>query len=302
MRHLIIVTGASRGFGRAVAEATAAAVPAGAPLHVVLLSRDAAGMAGTADAVRAAHAGACVTAATMDMCDLYGIEPAWHAALAAAAGGGGAACPAFDTALLVHNAGSLGEVARIRDVASLAGLRASVDANVTSTVWLTALFLRLVRGPHGPRPAAAAAAATATHASGAGGAGGAPPCVVLNVSSLAAVQAMPTNGVYCVGKAARDMLHAVVAAEAAAGDDGGGDDGAPAVRTLSYAPGPMDTNMQAELRASAGLHPPTLALFQRLKAEGGLVDVRESAAKCARVLREGRFVSGSHLDFYDPEP
>jgi sepiapterin reductase len=265
---------------------------------MVLLSRDAAGMAGTADAVRAAHANACITASTMDVTDLDGLEPAWHAALAAAAaaapggGGGRTSCPAFDTALLVHNAGSLGEVARIRDLTSLAGLRAAVDANVTSTVWLTALFLRLVRGPLGPHAAGP---------SSAGWDGGAPPppSVVLNVSSLAAVQAFPTNGVYSAVKAARDMVHAVVAAEEA-GDGAPGSP--PPVRTLSYAPGPMDTAMQAELRASTALHPPTLALFQRLKAEGGLVDVRESAEKCARILRANRFVSGSHVDFYDAEP
>ena len=36
---------------------------------------------------------------------------------------------------------------------------------------------------------------------------------IINVSSLAAVQPFATWGVYCMGKAARDMAHANVAAE-----------------------------------------------------------------------------------------
>ena len=43
-----------------------------------------------------------------------------------------------------------------------------------------------------------------------------------------------------LGKAARDMYHAALAAE---------NERLPAVRVLSYAPGPLDTAMQAAVRA-----------------------------------------------------
>ena len=44
-----------------------------------------------------------------------------------------------------------------------------------------------------------------------------------------------------MAKAGRDMLHAVVALE----------EPAPAVKTLNYAPGPLDTDMQVGARSSA---------------------------------------------------
>ena len=86
----------------------------------------------------------------------------------------------------------------------------------------------------------------------------------MNVSSLAAVQAFPTWGVYCAGKAARDMFTAVGASEmagkvcscAALVENGERKLDArfvvqrPLVSMLNYAPGPMDTDMQASLRES----------------------------------------------------
>ena len=48
---------------------------------------------------------------------------------------------------------------------------------------------------------------------------------VVNISSLCALQPYKGWGLYCAGKAARDMLYQVLAAEE------------PSVRVLSYAPG-----------------------------------------------------------------
>ena len=70
---------------------------------------------------------------------------------------------------------------------------------------------------------------------------------VVNISSLLAVKAFPCWGMYSMAKAARDMLHAIVAQEE------GADESAPGhqlrFKTLNYAPGPLDTDMQGEVRA-----------------------------------------------------
>ena len=77
--------------------------------------------------------------------------------------------------------------------------------------------------------------------------------LVVNVSSLCAVQAFDSWGIYCAGKAARDMYHAVLAQEltkqAAATVEGtaGGVSGRKML-VLNYAPGPLDTDMQKEIR------------------------------------------------------
>jgi sepiapterin reductase len=63
---------------------------------------------------------------------------------------------------------------------------------------------------------------------------------LVNISSLAAVVPFRGWSTYCVVKAARDMLHSVVALENASAT--------PHVFTLNYAPGPLDTDMQAVIR------------------------------------------------------
>jgi hypothetical protein len=121
----------------------------------------------------------------------------------------------------------------------------------------------------------------------------------------------PTLGAYCVGKAARDMLHSVVAAEAEAeggGAEGAGGAGAGAdagagglsVATLSYAPGPMDTALQGEMRGDARMDAGLRSFFEGLAAAGTWVRADASAAKLARLLAEpGAFASGAHIDWYD---
>lgn len=95
---------------------------------------------------------------------------------------------------------------------------------------------------------------------------------VVNISSLMAVETFPGYGLYCAGKFARDSFHAVVAKEvrchlvylagslshtfAHPGTRGRRDTPTQQalnkdlslVKTLNYAPGPLDTQMQKEIR------------------------------------------------------
>ena len=59
-----------------------------------------------------------------------------------------------------------------------------------------------------------------------------PKIYVLQTSSLCAVMPIKSWGMYCVGKAARDMYFRVLAIED------------PDLAVLSYAPGPLDNDMQ----------------------------------------------------------
>ncbi|KAJ1636347.1 hypothetical protein T492DRAFT_401022 [Pavlovales sp. CCMP2436] len=92
------------------------------------------------------------------------------------------------------------------------------------------------------------------------------------------------------------MLHAVLAAEFAhANAEGEGE--LPALRTLNYAPGPLDTDMQvlAAVRASASVG----AEFRRMKERGQLVDPFASAEVLVRLILCEKFESGQHVDYYD---
>lgn len=60
---------------------------------------------------------------------------------------------------------------------------------------------------------------------------------IVNTSSLAALEPVPSWAGYCMAKASMDMFHQVVARENAGGAD---------VKTLNYAPGPVSTCAKAD--------------------------------------------------------
>lgn len=61
------------------------------------------------------------------------------------------------------------------------------------------------------------------------------------------------------------------------------------LKVLNYAPGPMDTDMGAQIRESG-----FTSTFE-------WVDVGASASKCIRLALGNDFESGSHIDFFDKE-
>jgi len=151
-----------------------------------------------------------------------------------------------------NNAGSLGALQALEDLPSLASVRSAIDFNVTAHIWITATWVKLASGMHrrrhedeakaasddaeptscnngsgalpdagapersGPLPSSSSGAGGSAAASAVQGDLSTPPCTVVNVSSGAAVGAMPTFGLYCSGKAARDMLTRCLALECAA--------------------------------------------------------------------------------------
>ena len=126
-----LITGASRGLGRALATGLAAAGYA-----VVIDARDPRALHRAADAIRAGarlagHAGAEVTALAGDITD-----PAHRAVLSAAG----------EIDLLVNNAGTLG-AAPLPALADypVEQLRAAFEANVIAPIALTQLFLPTLR-------------------------------------------------------------------------------------------------------------------------------------------------------------
>jgi NAD(P)-dependent dehydrogenase (short-subunit alcohol dehydrogenase family) len=128
----VLITGASRGLGRALAVGLARA-----GFALIIDARDAAALAAVAREVRAA--GAAVTAIAGDVTD-----PAHRAALAQAAEAAGR----LD--VLVNNAGTLG----VSPLPALADyppdeLRAAFEVNVIAPVALTQLLLPLLRASGG---------------------------------------------------------------------------------------------------------------------------------------------------------
>ncbi|XP_030620847.1 sepiapterin reductase b [Chanos chanos] len=169
----------------------------------------------------------------------------------------------IDHLLLINNAASLGDVSRF---AMSFTDREEVDAylslNVSSVLSLTAGVLQAFPWRHGLRR------------------------TVVNVSSLCALKPFPSWVLYCTGKAARDMMFRVLAEEE------------PDLRVLSYAPGPLDTDMQTQARCYSG-DVKIRQSFSSMFAEGRLLTCQESGAKLMRLLLDDDFPSGAHVDFYE---
>ena len=109
--------------------------------------------------------------------------------------------------------------------------------------------------------------------------------LVINITSLAALQPFETWGSYCSGKAARDSLFKCMAVEESDW------------KVLNWAPGPMETKMIEDLLADDKTHPNIRKAFEGMK--GNFVACDKSVEKMIQVLDEDKFKSGDHVDFFD---
>lgn len=142
--------------------------------------------------------------------------------------------------LLLNNAGTVQPVGRA-DRLDPAAVGAAIALNVAAPLMLASAFL--AASPPGAQRR------------------------ILHLSSGAATQAYPGWSVYCAGKAALDHHARALAADAIDG-----------VRVCSLAPGVIDTDMQAEIRATDVSGFPLRPRFEQMKAAGQL----STPAACAR--------------------
>uniref|UniRef100_A0A8C2WD78 Sepiapterin reductase n=1 Tax=Chinchilla lanigera TaxID=34839 RepID=A0A8C2WD78_CHILA len=165
--------------------------------------------------------------------------------------------------LLINNAGTLGDVSKgFLNLSDPDEVNNYWALNLTSTLCLTSGVLKAFSDSPGLSR------------------------TVVNISSVCALRPFKGWALYCAGKAARDMMFQVLAKEE------------PSVRVLSYAPGPLDTDMQ-QLARETSVDPDLRKSLQELKAKGQLVDCRLSAQKLLSLLQTDTFESGAHVDFYD---
>ena len=113
---------------------------------------------------------------------------------------------------------------------------------------------------------------------------------MLQSGRFSALQPFATWGLYCSGKAARDMIFRVLAEEEKEND---------AIRVLNYAPGPMDTEMVRSVMNDEGADERLRDMFKNLEKEDKFVKADESAAKLFGLILQNEFQSGAHVDFFD---
>jgi NAD(P)-dependent dehydrogenase (short-subunit alcohol dehydrogenase family) len=114
---------------------------------------------------------------------------------------------------------------------------------------------------------------------------------LINVSSGAAVRALPGSSAYCAAKAGLEMLTATVAAEQGAGG----------IVAVTIRPGIIDTDMQLFMRSQAPARLPIVGIFRQFHEQGQLVAADIAAARLAAALVSRPVESGRTYN-YDELP
>ncbi|KAF4518558.1 hypothetical protein B566_EDAN015369 [Ephemera danica] len=167
----------------------------------------------------------------------------------------------YEQCIVVHNAGSMGNLSKWSlQLDNLKELQGYFNTNLFSMILLNNLFLNKF------------SSSTSR--------------LVINITSLWAIQASKNFVLYCVGKAAREMFVKVLAEEN------------PDVRVLSYSPGPVTTDMADEVLH--GIRDPAIkAKFMELRSTGQYLTTEQTVARLVAVLEDNKFEQAQHVDYFD---
>jgi len=177
-RSFVLITGASRGFGRCLAVEMGKVVGAGSTL--LLMARNQKDLEVTKEIVRDARPGLAVECEVVDLSsvDKDGLERAVK---------GNYGSADHEVAIVIHNAGTLGQDGRkITELTNIDEMSCYYRLNLFSVILLNSVFQSMF-----PKSR----------------------MVFINVSSILALQPLTTWGHYCGGKAARDAVFRVLAVE-----------------------------------------------------------------------------------------
>ena len=277
---LLVVSGASRGLGRAIGVAFASSSSI-KHLRCLLVARSERGLEETASLMREAAAAAAAAARNSsdafdleiscmdaDLSDMDTLEQTVEEMF------GQLEKRTYDRAILINNAGSLGYLGRCSDMTSLGKLQRAIDLNVTSSSWISLQFVHKLSSSPSQKIRSTCSC-----------------IVVVNISSLCAIEPFSTMSVYCAGKAARDLFHSVLAKEES--------DAATSVRVLNYAPGMCETAMSEELAESDRLDSKLSSMYRTALNDKTMVQPKDTAEKLVGIIERNGWRNGAHIDYWD---
>ncbi|MCJ0762399.1 SDR family NAD(P)-dependent oxidoreductase [Variovorax terrae] len=168
-------------------------------------------------------------------------------------------------ATLINNAGVIPRIGPL-DESDAADIAHALRVGLEAPMLLTAAFLRATHGWAAPRK-------------------------VLNISSGLGRRAMAGQAGYCAAKAGMDHFTHCAALDEAPRPNG--------ARLVSLAPGVIDTDMQAQLRAGDEAGFPDRANFINLKEKGQLSSPAEAAERILAYLARADFGANPVADVRD---
>lgn len=182
-KTFVIITGASRGIGRTLAEKIAGLVNPGSLL--LLISRDESSLESLRAHIKAHHPEIHVKIGLMDLSSCS--ESIVASTLSNSLTELELKADDFSHSICIHNAGSLGDASkRCADLDVMDSCVTYFRLNLASVIILNSIFLK-----------------TFSYVQK----------TIVNITSLCGVQPFPSLALYCTGKAARDMFFQVLAKE-----------------------------------------------------------------------------------------
>jgi len=209
-KTLCIITGASRGIGKEIAVRLSEKV--GENSAFLLIARSSENLHRVSSEIRSRSSSSFVEILTLDLSKFASHEATFDKSLEKIL----LRCDKFNAAIVVHNAGSLGNITKkSSEFCAADEIRDYMELNFVSFVLLNNAFLKIINSEK------------------------AETRVIINITSLLAVQGAAGYGLYGPGKAAREGFLKCLAA-----DD-------PSLRILNYSPGPVLTDMQNQIIAES---------------------------------------------------
>lgn len=258
-RTYCLITGASKGIGQKFAMEFSRRFAANSLL--VLMARSESGLVQTKELVTNANAGVTTKIYSVD---LSKPDPELFLSMIQTSLTESVYNPAdFALSLIVHNVGSVGDVSEVTsNMSRPEKWQEYFSLNLFSVACLNSQFLKVF--PEGSVKQR----------------------TIVNVTSLCATKPFKSMGYYCTGKASREMFFRVLAEEN------------PSLNVLNYAPGPVDTDMVSEVISSTG-DADVKGMFVNLKKTETILTVDQTTERIIKVLENGKFESGQHVDYYD---
>lgn len=178
MTNLLLVSGASRGLGRAIALSFARS-PSFKSLKAVLLARSSEGLAETKSQMEALRSSISVRVHSVDLSDLESLEMNLRPIFPPEPR---VSHKEYERTVLINCAGTTGYIGQSP---SLFEIQRATNLNFISKTWMSTHFAKTF--------------------------GETTNCTIVNVSSMCAVKATPTMALYCATSAGRDIYHTVLA-------------------------------------------------------------------------------------------
>jgi benzil reductase ((S)-benzoin forming) len=140
-----------------------------------------------------------------------------------------------------------------------------MQVNLNAPIWISSEFMRFSQRIHSNRS------------------------IIVNISSGVSLKPIQGWSLYCMSKAAMNMLTACIAEESKELPF--------KLTSVAINPGALDTDMQKAIRSSNEKQSPIAKKFQDMYERGDLKNVKKTALKIIEIVQSDSFNNGQYLDF-----